>query len=377
MITCFCVFLPPNSCILDDIFWNVWSSQISQVIIKAYLKSWPMLRTIMSMKMMVRVARPAEAGPDNGFSGFGDKSDQGGTLQQILGNLRRKIRLMKNFKKKTFLFRPQPRVQCVRLSGIILNSDYYIQYFQGSQKASVLARFDCGRVKMIVSYHLSVVEPTPVQASVQQWKAKVEKLFSQLPSSSSSSSFVPIWPFCSQWNWQNHHQWLSGTVLSSKPFLAPLFTTHFPSFVNNLLIIDLWLEILVSFSNSYSFSSALTWTSDNWASFPLSTVPSVWVSCSPPHPPAASQQSWKRRLAAPPMPALMPMPLMPVSGAASDAGSRLFLKLHHRPARPIRHLFFCLLFPPVSLAVCVCCCFFLSVLVCLLAPQAALYAMAH
>ena len=97
----------------------------------------------------------------------------------------------------------------------------------------------------------------------------------------------------------------------------------------------------------------------------------------PPHPAAASQQSWKRRLAAPPMPALMPMPLMPVSGAASDAGSRLFLKLHHRPARPIRHLFFCLLFPPVSLAVCVCCCFFLSVLVCLLAPQAALYAMAH
>ena len=127
-----------------------------------------MLRTIMSMKMMVRVARPAEAGPDNGFSGFGDKSDQGGTLQQILGNLRRKIRLMKNFKKKTFLFRPQPRVQCVRLSGIILNSDYYIQDFQGSQKASVLARFDCGRVKMIVSYHLSVVEPTLVPASVQQ-----------------------------------------------------------------------------------------------------------------------------------------------------------------------------------------------------------------
>ena len=43
---------------------------------------------------------------------------------------------------------------------------------------------------------------------------------------------------------------------------------------------------------------------------------------------------------------------VPVPGAASDAGSRLFLKLHHgQPAgRPIRHLFFIFLF--VCLFVC-------------------------
>ena len=98
----------------------------------------------------------------------------------------------------------------------------------------------------------------------------------------------------------------------------------------------------------------------------LSQLPSLQCSLcmsqlQPPHPPAASQQSWKRRLAAPPMPPLMPMPLMPVSGAASDAGSRLFLKLHHRPARLIRHLFFCLLFPPVCQFASLCVLLFLSI----------------
>ena len=51
---------------------------------------------------------------------------------------------------------------------------------------------------------------------------------------------------------------------------------------------------------------------------------------------------------------------VPVPGAASDAGSRLFLKLHHgQPAgRPIRHLFF-----PLSL--CLFVCLFVCLYVCM------------